>query len=371
MSEWLSEAQQQAILHVGSSAKRTQQHAIDTIQRILQRHGKGAVTIHSLLTSIRRDARVTLNFHPDRVLPTTNRAVIESLLTEGRYHNQFITSVTNGSRTAYPGGERDRWEQLLFGGAYQEPGVHNEERPKYGALNLMNYADGASPRFGSCFFVLSPAILSRCTFTFGDSHAGPAFTGTIKQWDSVLAALLLEVESTGSALGAPHMNIPSMVEQLVHLPSSYTSHSGPVGRSLDDYIEAQIHGVIDLSSDVEALVADPSYRNTRTGQLFQELCERYNLTLSWHPGFCLAVQDVPDDFRGPAMPPLAQRIDRQFADSQGVLDAAVIGKAAAQLYHQPDHWSDWGTYDETFQHLKQLWHVLVKYGYPNPNISSR
>jgi hypothetical protein len=70
------------------------------------------------------------------------------------------------------------------------------------------------------------------------------------------------------------------------------------------------------------------------------------------------------------MPPLAQRIDRQFADSQGVLDAAVIGKAAAQLYHQPDHWSDWGTYDETCQHLKQLWHVLVKYGYPNPNTSS-
>ncbi|OMP68808.1 hypothetical protein BV900_28495, partial [Agrobacterium tumefaciens] len=332
MSEWLSEAQQQAILHVDSSAKRTQKHAIDTIQRILQRNGKGTVTIHSLLACIRQHARVTLNFHPDRVLPTTNRSVIESLLAEGHYHNQFITSVTNGSRSAYPGGERDRWEQLLFGEAYQGHGVTNEERPKYGAINLMNYADGASPRFGSCFFVLSPAILNRCTFTFGDSHVGPEFTGTLQQWDSVLAALLLEVESKGSALGAPRMNIPSMVEQLLHLPSSYTVHSGPVGRCLDDYIEAQIHGVIDLSSDdVESLVADPSYRNTLTGQLLQELCERYTLPLSWHPGFSLTVEDVPDAFRGPAMPPLARRIDRQFADSQGMLDAAVIGKAAAQL----------------------------------------
>lgn len=156
MSEWLSEAQQQAILHVGSSMKRAQQHAIDIIERILERNGLGAVTIHSLLTCIRKNARVTLNFHPDRVLPTTNRAVIESLLTEGRYHNQFITSVTNGSRTAYPGGERDRWEQLLFGGAYQEPGVHNEERPKYGALNLMNYADGASPVWLLFLYCLRP-----------------------------------------------------------------------------------------------------------------------------------------------------------------------------------------------------------------------
>ena len=31
---------------------------------------------------------------------------------------------------------------------------------------------------------------------------------------------------------------------------------------LDDYIEAQVHGVVDLSRDVEALVLDPCYRDT-------------------------------------------------------------------------------------------------------------
>ena len=119
-----------------------------------------------------------------------------------------------------------------------------------------------------------------------------------------------------------------MLERLLHLPSSYIGSSVPIGRSLDDYIEAQIHGVIDLSSDVEALVADPSYRNTPIGHLLHALCERYNLTLSWHPGFCLAVRDVPDDFRGPAMPPLAKRIDQRFGGSLGMLDATIIGKAA-------------------------------------------
>ncbi|MCV4232998.1 DUF3626 domain-containing protein [Virgibacillus sp. LDC1] len=370
MNERLSKAQQQAILHVESTAACQRMTALDMTEQILRKHGKDSVAVGSLLTSIGKSARVTLNFHPDRIRPT-GHAVIESLLAEGIYHNQFITSVTNGSKTAYPGGDRDQWERLLFGGAYQQPGVQNDERPKYGALNLMHYADGASPRFGSCFLVLSPNILNRCTFTFGDSHAGPEFVGTIRQWDSILAALLHQVESTGAALGFPNVDIPSMLERILHLPFSHTGFSGPLGRSLDDYIEAQIHGVIDLSSDVEALVADPSYRDTPIGHLLHALCERYNLTLSWHPGFCLAVQDVPDDFRGPAMPPLAKRIDQRFGGSLGKLDAAIIGKAAAQLHHDPIEWSDWGALDETFQHLKQLWHVLVKYGHSYPYTPNR
>lgn len=370
MIERLSRAQQQAILHVESTAAGQRKIALDMTEQILRKHGKDSVTVGSLLTSIGKSARVTLNFHPDRIRPT-GHAVIESLLAEGIYHNQFITSVTNGSKTAYPGGDRDQWERLLFGGAYQQPGVHNGERPKYGALNLMHYVDGASPRFGSCFLVLSPNILNRCTFTFGDSHAGPEFVGTIRQWDSILAALLHQVESTGSALGFPNVDIPSMLEHILHLPLSHTGSSGPVGRSLDDYIEAQIHGVIDLSSDVEALVADPSYRDTPIGHLLHELCERYDLTLSWHPGFCLAVQDVPDDFRGPAMPPLAKRIDQRFGGSLGKLDAAIIGKAAAQLHDDPSEWSNWGALDETFQHLKQLWHALVKYGHSYPYTPNR
>ena len=31
---------------------------------------------------------------------------------------------------------------------------------------------------------------------------------------------------------------------------------------LDDYVEAHVHGVVDLCRDVEALVLDPSYRGS-------------------------------------------------------------------------------------------------------------
>jgi hypothetical protein len=71
------------------------------------------------------------------------------------------------------------------------------------------------------------------------------------------------------------------------------------------------------------------------------------------------LQEVPDDFRGPAMPRLARRIA-----GDGVLDAAVIGAAEASLCSRPESWRDWGSYEETLQHLKQLWHVLVHYGAP-------
>jgi hypothetical protein len=61
------------------------------------------------------------------------------------------------------------------------------------------------------------------------------------------------------------------------------------------------------------------------------------------------------------MPRLARRIA-----GNGIVDAAVIGAAEATLYSQPELWRDWGSFEETLQHLKQLWHVVVHYGAPAP-----
>lgn len=44
------------------------------------------------MSSIREHARVTINFHPDRVLPT-GLTVVEGLLREGKYLSQFETHV--------------------------------------------------------------------------------------------------------------------------------------------------------------------------------------------------------------------------------------------------------------------------------------
>lgn len=360
----LTSAQTRALAHVQSTAEQHRQQMRKKSEHILAKAGATFVTVDDLLSMVTRHARITLNFHPDRLLPS-GVTVVEGLLADGIYQSQFITAVSNGSPTAFPGGDRDCWEEKLFGGSYQSSRVQASERPKYGALNLMDYADGASPRFGSCYIRLRPHTLGRCTFTFGDSHTGPEHVGTIGCFEPVLGALLDSVAHSVEALGTPNMDVPSLIGRLQRLPNAEKEAAPPtLGRALDDYVEAQIHGPIDLSTDVEALVADPSFQYTETGLQLQRLCQRHSIPLLWHPGFHMSATAVTDDFRGPAMPPLAQRVTQQFATSPGRLDAASIGRAAADLHRYPDRWQDWGTQVVTWQHLKQLWHVLVKYGEP-------
>ena len=63
---------------------------------------------------------VTLNFHPDRL--ARGRPVLDQLAADGRYLSQFATGTSNGGLTAYPAGDRWRWESRIFGGAYELPG---------------------------------------------------------------------------------------------------------------------------------------------------------------------------------------------------------------------------------------------------------
>ena len=66
------------------------------------------------------------------------------MLRDGVYKSQFATGVSNGSLTAFPGGERDTWARALFGDAYHRPLADPTDRPAYGALNIFNHADGGS-----------------------------------------------------------------------------------------------------------------------------------------------------------------------------------------------------------------------------------
>ena len=69
-------------------------------------------------------------------------------------------------------------------------------------------------------------------------------------------------------------------------------------RNLNHYIEAQVHGDIFLEKDVEALVADPSFKGTDVGRTLEAICLKYSIDLYWHMGFVLMVDEVPMNFRG-------------------------------------------------------------------------
>lgn len=192
---------------------------------------------------IRARARVALHFHPDR--PVSGSATVaERLLAEGTYRSQFESKISNGSVSAYPGGERDLWEQQLFGGAYQRPGCQLRERPKYGSLDLMRHSDGPSPRFGSCYLLLDPLATRRCTFTYLDSHQQRDEKGTLAELDAVLAALFEESFYRDFAIGQPGLTPTMLVAHLrseLRRSTSVTVRRAPA-RNLNHYIEAQVHG---------------------------------------------------------------------------------------------------------------------------------
>jgi hypothetical protein len=358
----LTSAQRAALRHVREVALRDRPTALATIARHLARSG-ASYQPEQVMAAVAGHGRLTLNFHPDRPL-ADGRMVAAALAQEGVYRSQFETGISSGGLTAFPGGDRDRWEETLFGGAYQAPGVCPADRPKYGGLNLLDHPDGACPRFGSCHLRLRPEVLARATFCFGDSSLAPKDLGTVDTFEPVLAALLDATAGTGVSLGVAGMDTATLTRTLLRRRERSAWQPGAAGRALDDYVEAQIHGELSLAGDVEALVADPSFQHTDVGRILAGIAERHGFDLLWHGGFELPVDGIDPEFRGPAIPPLAARVHAEFGRPGEPVDAALIGRAAASLVADPARWADRGPVDLTLQHLKQLWHVLVRFGVP-------
>jgi len=352
----------QALEVVSAQAKLRRELARASIAAVLRAQRLDWGLFEAALDRLRAQARIDIHFHPER-LSVHGRTVAEGLLADGEFRNQYETGISSGSPTAFQGGARDAWEARLFGGAYHAPGAAPAIRPKYGALEMLPHPDGASPRFGSCYLVLKPQVSERATFTFGGSQEEDAAekTGTLAILEPALAGLLLELARGQGALGVPHLTVRALLEQLAQggfAPAQDFSQRA-LGRALDSFIEAQVHGRISLEEDVEGLVADPAFRGTATGEVLEALSGKYAIPLNWHPGFVLPVSEVPQSFRGYEVQALAQRVA-----GEGLLDAAVLGSGANTLALDPDSWQGWVAEDEILTRFRRLWHVLVLIGRP-------
>ncbi|WP_328657054.1 DUF3626 domain-containing protein [Nocardia salmonicida] len=245
---------------------------------------------------------VTVNFHPDWL--ATDRLILEALVDDGNYRSQFVTGTSNGGLTAHPGGDRWHWESRMFGGAYDH--APREDRPVYGALNFRRSSVGAAPRFGSAHLRLTAAVLDRATFCYPDSYLDPSNFGV------------------ASSMG------------LIELAEADDQDA------LDNYVEAHIHGPVQLDRDVEAIVLDPSHRGTE----LEAIARRLPCPVEWHNGFRLSIDGLlrHSEYRG------AQDVELGVSLAvDGLLDARLIGRAAQS-----------GRYDP--QALKKVWHYLARFG---------
>ncbi|RLQ94368.1 DUF3626 domain-containing protein [Falsibacillus albus] len=355
----LSRSQQMAIDHITEYARSHNLEAEAILNHVLKMSNTPINVFETAVNNLKSNARIALHFHPDRP-DSAMKEVAEALYEQGIYKSQFETLISNGSVSALPGGERDIWENKIFGGAYQSEGTTNSHRPKYGALNIMLHADGPAPRFGSCYFLLSPKVSSRSTFTYLDSHQDPKEKGTYVEFDMILAALLEDAFTRECALGERDLPPTKLMNHLlVNLDKKADFERKEPHRNLNHYIEAQIHGNISLKEDVDVLVADPSFKGTTTGETLEMLGLKYSIDLFWHKGFELQISEVPSNFRGPSMPSLAKRIAQN-----DTINARLIGSAIMDLHRNPQSWKDRGPVKEILQELKLLWHVLVRYGKP-------
>jgi hypothetical protein len=247
--------------------------------------------------------RVTLHFHPDRLVAGV--PILELMARDGVYRSQFETGTSNGGLTAHPGGDRWRWESRIFAGAYDDAPA--TDRPKYGSLNFRRRLVGGSPRFGSAYLRLAGHTLACTTFCYPDSVFGPR-----------------------------HFGVASRLSTLIALAEA--DDKDP----LDDYIEAHVHGVLDLSRDVEALVLDPCYRSTP----IETAATRLACPIEWHGGFTLTTAELRryPEYRGHEFVRLGISLARD-----GRLDPCIVGDASRT-----------GQYDE--QALKRVWHYVARFG---------
>lgn len=256
--------------------------------------------------------QVVLHFHPDwpHDLPVGGQVgalVIEAMARDGRYRSQFETGTSHGGLTAFHGGDRWRWESRLFHGRYDAAPA--ADRPVYGALDRGD-PYGAATRFGSAHLRLRAEASVRATLCFPDSVFEPEQVGGPERADE-LAAL---ADASGHDL-------------------------------LDHYVEAHVHGGVRFAGDpgdVEAVVLDPCHRGTAV----EAAAARLGVAGKWHPGFRVAVADLPLDYRGPQALRLARRLG---AATGGVLVPADVAAARRTDRHDP-------------QTLKQVWHLLARFG---------
>ena len=347
----LRDFERKAINHIYTQAKIHESEKLSLIKQICGRsHFDANLLVDKLLSS-----PITINFHPDR-FSNNGRIIIENLTNDGVYYNQFKTETTSGGQTAYIGGDRFLWEQSLFSNIYPEKTL---ERPKYGALNIFEYLDGASSRFGSCFFTLKPSILPQCTFAYGDSSTNPDTLCTMDSFYGILASLLLDVKQSGRLLNKENYSVRKTIDRLMSI-GSYKKQI--LGKNLDYCIETHIHGDIILNEDIESLHIDESFRGTEFYKYAEILVEKFNIGLKWIPKRQIVIDDIDNEFRGPMIKPLAGKIDNLFGNSSSIINALLIGEASRSSTLNPSEWVDIGDKYHVFQYLKQLWHTTAYYG---------
>lgn len=258
----LNQTQRNALDKVATLAPSTQAIYHDSVVRRVMGLGFTEADLQAALEFVGAKASITVNFQLDKVLPE-GVAVIDSMMVGGTLKNQFETRISGGYWSDFAGDSRDQWEEILFQGAYHDHPLIPEERPKYGALDIAGFANGGAPQYGNSYLVLKQNVLARTTFTSMDSSKCTAKdVGTATYFEHVLWGV-----STPMLRGLLETALGRRTAEVAN-PTRY--------------IEAQVHGPVDLARDVASVVVSTEFRGTPYETRVKAFAARHNLPLFWH-----------------------------------------------------------------------------------------
>lgn len=190
-------------------------------------------------------------------------SILENLYHDSYYRNQFETNTSKGILDHY---ERRKWENNLFGYAYDKSSGF--ERVKYGTLNLTNNPNGvpSASNYGNSYFKLKNKVKARTTFTYKDS--GYLDISKIHTFQNMINYVEMLSCSDTYLLN----DIFGIIEGRAKFTKLFYLN----------YTEIQIHGPIKLDRDIECLYVNKIYENdSKIVNLLHKFKEKHGIPFYW------------------------------------------------------------------------------------------
>lgn len=349
----MTETNIRALKYVETYAKKTKQQDIKYVQSVANRTPYKNISIDSLIEKIFRNIFITVNFVPDRICGN-EKLVIENILKQGKYHNQFKTGVTNGSLLATnPKSVRYKLEHDLFNGIYDHQ-ESSPSRPIYGALNLLKYANGAAPAYGSCFLTLKRDIYQKCTFAMlnDDSETNRPFKGTDRFFYPVLKAIFTQVLVKKHFLSKENYTVTKAIEYIESLNGCLTNE---INKTIYYYIEAHIHDIINFDKDVTSIHIDESYKNTVISFIAEKISQKYQINLFWIPERKAPVSTLVQNSDSTVRQLVSIISNRLHTD---YINPKILGDVYRNRIMTED-WIEFGDLQNFNQLLRKVWYQVI------------
>lgn len=269
----LSQEQKRALAVQANQACTNHQKAYGSLLARIQKLGYQEADLQKCFDYLDQQAPLTINLAPNVNVGDSEISVFKSLQDDGRYKNLWERGgkrATNPKAPKRSPGFFLHKESKTFQSEYNR--TQARERPKYGALNPLKLSEGGAAVFGRGVLILKQEVKDRTTYVPRDSR----FTQ------------MNQVGFQGAMAGCLAAKQDDYLDQLMQVAlgrsdqGRYVAEKAPGAFTGSNYIEAHIHGDINLATDLSGVALDRRYQGTRYAQDAEDFARHFNVPIEWY-----------------------------------------------------------------------------------------